>query len=219
MTNKPLSIDEIRNLVKTNGYDVAEKNKLLTPIGLPGGDIGQLAVIIMAANNYGFEINLEKSFQSLIEVIGGKENLELNTNFYNDPTCSLSKEQMDFIYKKAGVDKIKLHESNFEGAVLLIYGNNKSVTGQFIFKKMPVQVFVFHQTLSDLKNRLLAKKLLENKAIILLPELDEDYLYMALNETIEVYLMETVIKIAKGLPIYKVNFEDGQTEIKEMGVV
>lgn len=258
MAKKMLSVDEVKNLVKTNSYDVTEKNKLLTrcidgryknspdlaPIGFPGGDIGQLAVIITAANNFGFEIDLEKTFQSLIEVIGGKKNFGLHTDLHGDPkklasgcghfklinlnnaAYNLTKEQVDFIYKKieevkeAGANEIILEGDHMEAAVLLVYGNGKSVMNQFIVKGASVEVFVFHQTLSDQRNRLLAKKLLENKAVKLLPEQDEDYLSIALSETTEVHLMETTTKLAKGLPIYKVIFEDdGQTEINEMGTV
>jgi len=258
MANKALTLDEVRNLVATNSYEVTEKNKLLTrcidgryknspdlaPVGFPGGDIGQLAVIITAANNFGFEIDLEKTFQSLIEVIGGKKNFGLHTDSHGDPkkiasgcghfkqinldskAYNLTKEQVDFIYKKveevkkAGANEVVLQGDHLEGAVLLVYGNNKSVMNQFTVKGKTVQVFVFHQTLSDLGNRLLAKKLIADKALILPPELDENYLFISLSEIAEIHLMETATRLAKGLPIYKVNFEDdGETEIKEMGVV
>lgn len=258
MNNKNLTIDEVINLVKTNSYEVTEKNKLLSrcidgryensdnlaPIGFPGGDIGVLVVIIAAANNFGFEIDLQKAYQSLIEVIGGKKNFGLHTDSHADlkkiasgcghfkqinldsKAYNLTKEQVDFIYKKiaevkkSGAKEIILHGDHLEGAVLLVYGDSKSVMNQFTVKGKTIQVFVFHQTLANLRNKLLATKLVENKAVKLSSGLDEDYLYTALSEVTEVHLMETAKRLAKGLPIYKAAFEDdGQTEIKEMGVV
>lgn len=220
-----------------------EGEEQLSPLAFPGGDIGQLAVIIAAANNFGFEIDLEKTYRSLIEVIGGERNFGMHTDSHGDPkkavsgcghfkqinldnqAYSLTKEQVDFIYqkaveaRKAGANEIVLHGDHIEGAVLLVYGN-KSVMNQFKIDGSLVEVFMFHQTLANLRNRLLAKKLLENKAVVLVPPLDEDYLYTALCEITEVHLMETAVRLAKDLPIYKVSFsDDGGTEIVEMGVV
>ena len=246
MGNKALTIDEVRNLVKTNSYDVIEKDKLLSrcidgryenspdlaPIGFPGGDIGQLAVIMTAANNFGFEIDLEKTYKTLIEIIGGEKNFGIDFECFHlkqintdNKVYNLTKEQVDFLnkkaeeVKKAGMKKIILQDNHLERAVLLVYGN-KSIMNQFKISGEPVQVFMFHQTLSDLRNKLLAEKLIEEKSVKLLAGLDAEYLYTALSETTEIHLMETVTKLAKGLPIYRINFKnDGQIEIVEMGVV
>jgi hypothetical protein len=50
--------------------------------------------------------------------------------------------------------------------------------------------------------------------------LGEDYLYQVLSDEAEVHLLETVKRLAKGLPIFQVDFDsEGQYKIKDMGFV
>jgi len=125
--------------------------------------------------------------------------------------------------KKNGADEVVLHGDHLEGAVLLIKGD----WGVFPQYRLDtdhgthtVQVFVYHSSLVDERNRLLAKKLIENKAVKLYKGCDEVWLYDALSDMSEEHLMETARRLAKGLAIYSVEFnEEGDYELKEMGVV
>jgi hypothetical protein len=70
------------------------------------------------------------------------------------------------------------------------------------------------------RHRLIAKKLIEERAVKFFPDCDEEYLFEALSETTENHLFETLKRLASGLPIFEVGFEnDGSFKIKEMGKV
>ena len=91
MTKIKLNPSQIQFLIKENSYPVDEKNKFLSrcidgryknrsklpALALPGGDLGQLALVIACSNDFGLEINYEKVFQSLIKVIGGIKNFSI----------------------------------------------------------------------------------------------------------------------------------------------
>jgi len=147
----------------------------------------------------------------------------------------IKKEAFDYV-KKFGTDEkkyITLQGEHLEGAVLLIkgkWGVYPQLQLETDYGKRLVQVFIYHQSLVDERHRALAKELIKNKAVIfrLDPGLrrddkeseDENWLYNALSDISENHLMETSKRLAKGLPIYQVIFEDdGGFDIKEQGTV
>ncbi len=132
--------------------------------------------------------------------------------------------------KKGGAKEIILEGDHLEAAVLMVscpLADKKAIWAiaprynlQLEEGVKKVEVFVYHQTLVDERHRLLAEKLIKNKAVELYPGCDTDYLYQVLSEMAENHLMETAKRLAKGLPIYRVIFkEDGSFEIKEQGKV
>lgn len=219
----------------------------LRALAFPGADVGELALLLATGNTYGFEIDLGKALKALITVIGGKKNFGMHSDDHSDQkkagsgcghwkqinlnpfAYKIEKEQITAIQrqldqlKKSGFNEDILEGKHLEGAVLLISGNWGVLPKyrlQFEGGANEVQVFIFHQTLVDERHRLWAKQMIVEKAVKLYNDCDENYLYQILSETAENHLMETVNRLAKGLPIYEIKFdEDGSFDIKEIGKV
>jgi len=236
----------------TQNSKTAETN--LPALAFPGGDVGEMALIMATANSYGFEVDGEKVYKTLNEVIGGEENFGFHTDRHAMPAgrqgdakaasgCghwkqinldpkaySLEKAQIDFIQKKLNglkknkkIDEIILEGEHLEGAILLVRGNWGILPRYKIETdggSQETQVFIYHQSLVDERHQTLCSAWLRQKAVKLYNGCDQDYLYEALSEMAENHLMETAKRLAKGLPIYAIVFEDdGEFEIKEMGTV
>ncbi len=224
-----------------------ENSENLPPLAIPGADAGEMAIILATANDYGFEVDREKAFRALIDVIGGMRNLQFHTDNHAeagatlggcghlkqmslDPEAySLKPDQVEFVKekfdqaKKQGAEEVVLTGEHLEGAVLQVKGPF-SITPRSSLEtkegKKPVEVFVFHASLVDERHRALADKLIESGAVKLYQGQDGEYLYQVISETTEDHLMETAKRLAKGLPIYEVVFRnDGSFEIREMGEV
>lgn len=227
-----------------------ENEENLPALALPGADLGELALIFATANNFGFQVDQEKVFETLTEVLGGQENFHFHTDDHTDPkipaagcgywgqvqldplSYHLEKKDIDFIGKKllilaTIISKIRkpivVEGEHKEGAILFIKGNFGVYPRYFLDTdegEKLVEVFVYHQTLVDRRHKFLAKKLLEKKAVILYPGCDEEYLYQVMSDETENHLMETLKRLAKGLPIFQVKFkEDKRFEIEEWGTV
>ncbi len=219
----------------------------LPALAFPGGDVGELALIYATANNFGLGVDREKVVKTIIEVVGGIKNFGLHSDHHGDSKITasgcghwkqinldplaynLKKTQIDFVQKKLkelkknGANEIILEGEHLEGAVVFIKGNF-GIYPRYILElsrgKIETEIFVYHQTLVDERHRALAAALLANRAVKLYPGCDEDYLYQALSEMVENHLMETAKRLAKGLPIYSVKFDnEGSFEMEEMGKV
>ena len=222
-------------------------NDNLPALAFPGADAGELALILATGRSFGFAVDPEKAYKSLIETVGGEKNIRLHTDSHATPKVAaggcghlkqinldpaaynLEKADLDFIkeklvlMKKKGAVEEVLHGDHGEGAVVYIKGNY-GIYPQYLLKtedvEAHVQIFVYHQSLVDGRHRVLAKNLLKNKAVKLPENCDEEYLYDALSDTAEVHTLETAKRLAKDLPIFQVIFdEEGMFSIKEMGVV
>lgn len=222
-------------------------DETLPALAIAGADAGELALMFSAANSFGYSLDEKKAYKSLIEVIGGEKNLRFHTDDHAEKTqlmggCghmtkirelsdqyNLTKDQLDFITtklhdaKKKGAQEVVLQGPHLEGAVLLVRGNwaiypaYEFQTGDGAFLS---QVFIFHQSLVDERHRALVQALIKNKAVEFSSQEYEDYLYTTLSETAEIHLYETAKHLAKGLPIYLVQFEeDGDFKLEDAGVV
>lgn len=261
MNKHSLSKDQITTLITDNTYDIS--NKLLSRcidgryendpnlpgLAFPGGDAGELALVCATAATCGLEIDMQKAFKALVEVVGGVKNLQFHTDSHaesgkalagcghikqmlNDlETYNITKEQGEFITeqfglaKKEGAKESVLQGDHKEAAVLFIKGEY-GVLPRYRFESreggMEVQIFIYHNTLVDARHRLFVKKLIEHKALTLEGKpLDEEHLYALLSEAAEVHLMETAGRLAKGLPIYEVTFSGSKNafEVAELGNV
>jgi len=224
-----------------------KNNEILPALAIPGADAGELALIFATSNSYGFEINVKKVWKTLVEVVGGEKNLQFHTDSHADRKVvlggcghmkqikidnrayDLTDDQLSMIndqfskIKKSGVIETELYGDHQEVAVVLIRGNwgvYPQATIKTQIGEQDSQIFTYHQTLIDERHKILAKKLIDNKAIILPNGCDEEYLYEALSETSENHLMETVKRLAMGLPIYQVIFqEEGNFKIIDLGKV
>lgn len=258
MKNISLSKIEIEKLVFDNRYKIDEKEKSfsrciddryqedlgLSPLAMPGADVGQLAVFFATANSYGLYIDYEKAYSTLIEVIGGEHNFHFHTDNHhslrnpaagcgyfkeinlNPEAYNLKKEDVKFIKDKLnlllkeGVEEEVLFGEHLIGAILQIKGKYNIypcyVLGDSVVKQR-VEFLLFHQTLVYERHRILSKKLIENKAIKLYDGCDEEYLFEIMSETADSHFEQTIKKLAKGVMIYKIKFEaDGNFEVTEI---
>jgi hypothetical protein len=256
MTKIKLNSSQIQLLVKENRYQVDEKNKFLSrcidgryknnsklpALALPGGDLGQLALLIACVNDFSLEIDYEKVFQSLIKVIGGLKNFSYHTDSHHGGLAlgcghftqilkdfvayNLQKKDIEFLeeklkfLKKEGVLPTVLEGNHDEGAILIVKGNF-GIFPRFIIEtdegKKEVSTFVYQKTLVDERHRVLVKKLIEDKAVKLFDNLDEEYLYEILSEEGEIHLLETVNRLASDLPLYEVIFDNrGRFSLKSL---
>lgn len=220
----------------------------LPALAIPGADAGQLAVLYTAANQYGFIIDEDLTLQTLLDVIGGKKNFSFHTDKHNlkeglgggcgylkllksDPEAfEIDKFQVENLINKQlaqvveyGSSETVLEGEHKEGAAIQIegeYGIMPSFSLEISEGTASVQVFVYHKTFVDRRHRVLAEKLIENKAVVLYDGLDATYLSQVLSETAEMHLYETLKRLAKGLPLYNVHFKDEKDfEITEMGII
>ncbi|QQG44312.1 MAG: hypothetical protein HYW86_00105 [Candidatus Roizmanbacteria bacterium] len=257
-----LNLAEVQELVAHNSYTVSEKQKFLSrcidgryenssdlpALGIPGGDLGDLAIIAAAGNEFGFEVNLQKTSDTLIEFVGGVGNFSFHTDSHavknlaaggcghiklittENEAYKVTKEQAESIKKTAqelkekGANEVVLHGDHMEGAVLVVRGDYgikpqyELQTDEGGIKK--VQVFIFHRTLVDSRHKELSQKLIENKAVKLFENQDAEYLYEVLSEETDNHLFETARHLAKNLRIFEVNFKNnGEYEVKEVGIV
>ncbi len=219
----------------------------LPPLATPGADAGELALVLATGNVYGFTVDVGKSFDLLTELVGGIKNINFHTDEHGDKKIVLSgcghikqmrldpeaynleENQLKGLTKiltkagKKGAKETVLQGEHLEAAIIQIKGNY-SIYPRFLLEtdeeKNEVEVFVYQSTLVDKRHRELAKKLIENKAVELFPGCDEEYLFEILSETTENHLIETAKRLAKGLPVYEINFsDDGSFTIEEMGKV
>jgi len=240
-------VDEQRKFL-SRCVDGRYKNALdLPPLAIPGADAGQLSLILATANSYGLELDTTKVISILVEIVGGEKNFNFHTDQHGESKipasgCGHIKQQnLDFqaydldqsqlaylqktlsALKKKGAREVVLEGEHQEGAVLQVQGNYSLYPQAQIETSegaVNLQAFIYQSSLVAARNRLIAKKLIEQSAIKLFPGCDEDYLYAALLEVSDNHVFETLKRLASGLPIYQVTFdEDGSFTVKEMGKV
>lgn len=177
-----LTKEQVIDLVFHNKYKIDEKEKLT--------NINELPVIVSAGENYGFEIDQEKTVKIVKKIVG---RTKVNQNeFFSGAIL-----QVRGNYSIPSMFSFTMMEENLQG-----------------------KLFIFHATIADKTHRIIAKKLIEEEAVKLFPGTDEEYLYEILSEATEDYLFETLKKLVKGLPIFLVDFkEDGSFKVEEMGEI
>jgi len=267
MSKIKLTTSQVAALIKENSYQIDEKNQFfsrcidgryekklkvksqkskveehLPALATPGADLGELALILACANDFGLEIDYEKVFQSLVEVIGGLKNFSYHTDFYNGGLAlgcghfnqilknfvayNLQKNDVEFLEKKLrflekkGVLPIVLEGEHNEGAVLIVKGNF-GIYPKFIIEtdegKKAVSVFIYQRTLVDKRHQVLTRQLIKNRAVNLFDGFDEEYLYEILSEEAENHLLETVNRLSSDLPLFDVVFDNsGRFSLKSL---
>lgn len=213
-----------------------EKN-LKTSLVIPGGDLGQIAILLAAANSFGFEIDKDQLLMRYFQFLNGKKNfyLEDHCQYFhlikNQPEkFQLNKTDLEFL--KVVDKQIKKNPSlpvfqkeNQPNGIIIIKGEGtipsrsylkiKTIEGE---KTIEVFLLVFHQTLFEERQKNLSKKLSQEKIVKLYPGLEEEYLKMALIETGENHFYEYINYYTKNLPLYQVNFHPGlKFEINNLG--
>jgi hypothetical protein len=252
-----LQIEYLNELLTNNRYPVNSEKSLISrdicgkytnqvdlpALSVPGGDLGELIVILAAANSYGYEVKLDTYLPILIELIGGEMNFSYHNEGKNTPnlaniSCnyieqicqkfseySLTQENITAIEQKLSTIKTD-HPSKYpqiddvsEEAVLIINGPY-GVYPRFSFQTdngiVSGSLYIFHRSLADARHKALAKKLFESKAVSLFEGCDEEYLYHTLTETMDTHFFQTISMVTKELPIYTVTFaNDGSFTIAQ----
>ncbi len=260
ITKHILSSSELHTLISDNSFKVDASRKFISrcidgrykkydnlpALAIPGGDIGDLAVLYATSNLCAFEVVYDKAFSSLQELVGVK-NFAWHTDDHaekdvlgagcghlsqlrNDPEAyHLFPDQVDILNKqiekakKDGGQEVCLTGKHQESAVVIINGDY-GVTPEYTLLiengQTAVQIFISHQTLVNLRHKAWAKILVEQKIVKLMDNLDEDYLYQVMSETADDHLFETAKRLATDLPIYKVTFDEkGDFKIEDLGAV
>lgn len=225
-------------------YENAEDLPAFT---FPGADAGELLLIIAASREYGFEYKEKELFSVIAGLAGGLSNLQFHTDEHAaggavmagcghigqmklDPQAYgvTDRDVQDVITfmeqaKAAGANQTVLHGDHSEGVVVFVKGPYGVLPQADILvdnRRHHVQAFVYHQSLADTRHRLLAQKLIGAGAVTIPDGCDESYLYQVFADIAEDHLMETLKRLAKGLPIYEAKFmEDGLFEIEDLGIV
>lgn len=241
MVNGYLSKEQVYEIVSENQYSFPEfkfrgrcfsgefKNSFHLPaLALPGGDLGELAILLSTAVSYGFEININKAAEELFQLTGGNEHLsssiaksELSSCAYfkhlfsNTASYNLNEESLEIFYKQVkhflpDFQVPKDRSYTHEHAVLILeasQGLYPQYTLETYEGSFESRILVFHKTLVDLRHKELSRKLVEKKIVTLYDDLDADYLYEVLSETAETHLYETIRFIDPKLPIYSVTID------------
>lgn len=225
-----------------------ENSPDLPALAIPGGDAGELAVIYAASNQYGFTVDEQKVLYVLLDILGSKKSFSFHSDSHNlkdglgagcghlkqlrlDPTVyQIDEDQLETILKVQlpcvvdyGSKETILQGDHQEGAAIQIEGNYGILPGfrtESTEGNMNAQVFIYHKTFVDARHKILAEKLIENKAVVLYDGLDAAYLAQVLSETAESHLYETLKRLAQGLPLYNALFKSEKDfDITEMGTI
>ena len=224
-------------------YSAAQDSAL----AYPGADLGELALMYATANHYAFEIDKDKALAVYLKLIGGPKQFAFHTDrhadtgvsaggcgfmksvhtepktYFLEPEDILTIDEQAQTMLKKGATQYVLEGDHREGAVLFVQGNY-GIYPQYELQALhgvtTVQVFLYHNSLVNARHKELAKALIAAKAVQLPEKCDEEYLYQALSDVAEQHLMEIAGKLAKGLPIFRVTFEDdGTSKIQEEGFI
>lgn len=210
----------------------------LPALATPGGDAGELAILLATAHVYGFELDAQKAQAILLDIIGGGEHFSSEpvsscmhlTHVFSDPAAyNLHPDDLKTLTHLLGLGKtehvrpVLLEGKHQEGAVLQIKGN-WSVQPSGIIEtehgNIVASVLIFHQTLAGARQRRIADELLTQSAVKLFDGLDAEYLSEAFSSVTEDHLLETLKREAAGLPIYQLNYTDeGASTLKDLGTV
>ncbi len=239
-----LNKDQVYEMVMENQYSYPEykyrgrcfsgefKNSFHLPaLSLPGGDLGELAILQSTALTFGFEIDMNKATEVLFQLTCGNEHLtslsakdELATCDYfrhlaaNIASYNLDKPSLDMLYKLYATllpdFNIPSDRSHSHEHAVIIFESSQGLYPQYTFESYEgtyeSHLLIFHKTLVDLRHRELAKKFVDKKIVELYGGLDVDYLYEVLSDTTEVHLYETVRRIDTKLPIFTVSVDEKQ---------
>ncbi|OGK11615.1 hypothetical protein A2954_06715 [Candidatus Roizmanbacteria bacterium RIFCSPLOWO2_01_FULL_37_12] len=179
-------------LSKTQLHEVILSNRYKLDSDSHASYLDEFELLNKTAEEYGFEVNQEKTAKIIKEKLKGQKNTQVLKEKYEGAIL-----QIRGVYSVKPEFALRSEEGFVKG-----------------------ELYVFHETATNKNHRDLAKELIEVKAVQLFPGCDEEYLYEALSEVTETYLYQTINKVAAKLPIYYVKFdEDGSFTVKDMSTV
>lgn len=196
----------------------------LPALSLPGGDIGQMAILIAASTTYGFELNTSKAVETLIDLIGGKKNSTFNClKEHSLELCKYfkylvehaqdygldeqGKKELFKLSKQLGLpNKFKSAGTKNDINACIVIEAEQGLFPNYTYDSgygvLNAKILIFHKTFVDRRNKELSKLLLENESVKLFSGLDSNYLYQILSEMTESHLFQTIKHRDLQLPIY-----------------
>jgi hypothetical protein len=197
----------------------------LPPLLLPGGDIGDLGIILAASNTYGFKVNNDKVWELIQTYQNDFVKHDLKNTYPhvkelvgNPAAFQLSEDSVKHITSLLPKGNEEFTTDHINGAVILIKGmyalpSQLSINSDFGKKR--ISPFAFHYTLVNQRHRVIAHDLIEKNIVELFPGQDEEYLYEVISDMTDIHLFESIGRTAPNLPIYKVEFDKDSNFIIE----
>lgn len=247
-----LDINQIEELVSENRYTYQgikhlsrcfegnyDNSDQLPALALPGGDIGDLAVLFSASKLYGFDYDIEESIKVIEKIVGKMSRTTykhlhdhsaercLYLHFLSENPEIFSLNEADFTYFTKKLQKQGLISSvSFSGApkydegAVIIFEGKDGVYPQYEFNSITTQfhskIFIFHRTLVEERRKIFARQLVQSNAVSLYDNLNEEYLYEILSDVGDTHLFETILKLDPKLPIYNAVVSDtGRVKVEK----
>lgn len=234
-----LSTQTLTQWIATNKYPVGEDRRnearcidgrypkstvSPAPLTIPGADIGQMAILVSAAQTYGFEVDIDRAL-AVLGTIGrdlqdaithldrtycaGCGHVQLMkkypTTYHVDPA------QLEAVLARFTDQPPQAHVNTTahpESAVVVIRGSLKwSVYSQ----DQTMCAYVVHKALVDARHVLLSRALIAEGAVSVEAPIimfEPETLYEYLSSVYDEHLMATLAYVAAGLPFYFVTMND-----------
>jgi hypothetical protein len=203
-----LTSDQIEELVSNNLYtykgnpyiarcfhsDYANSPNL-PALSLPGGDIGEIAILIAASLTAGFTINLGKAVNTLYELI---EAYDIDQKAQNELV------ELKKTLGPSGKSKSTYTQSELNACVMIEadYGLFPHYAFNSTEGGMNANILIFQKTFINRRHRKLCKLWVANGSVELFAGLDSDYLYEIISEITENHLFQTLKLSYSNLPLY-----------------
>lgn len=199
----------------------------------PGADAGYVMVVMGVLRKMNADLGLKVAMDSVLEAVGGVEKFSFHSDdhevpagvdermkvgigcghlkhAYNDPSAyGLMKEDMEFLMNQLTEMQDKMHRDELKGhheeqAVLVIESAEYGVAPKVDNGKF-YESFVFQSSADGKKLEEIANILFEKIG----GKVERGVLVKYLQEVSEMQLNETVGRLAKGLPVYRVKIDEG----------
>ncbi len=233
-----LTSSQIEELISENQYTFTgntnesrcfsghfDNSNNLPALALPGGDIGELAVLYSASLVYGFEVNLLQSAKVIEDIVGTSKNSMYQHSSLNcaeecrylhllsesPEIYSIKKDSATDLFSTIEQSRIGSKTSSgfkelYRESACVIVEGNVGILPQYMFEtyeqKINARIFIYHKTFVDQRRHKISQALIKTKAVKLYKGLSEEYLYEVISEIGDAHIIETVSKIDSKIPIY-----------------
>ncbi len=241
MNDHYLSEEEVLSIVKGNTYTVDMDMRLRSrcmstsnypesaypAVSLPGGDLGDLAILYASADYYGFSVDYDAALSSLVELIDGDKNLTFSqaqfdiygiSNYYyyifkNYENFELSRESREKLSehfeKFSGRTVAGLSTSSQKASAAIFFTSSEGLSSTYKVKKREGvsegHLYVLHKSFVDERHKLWVEKLLRKGVVELYEGLDAEYLYEVLSEMTDRHMLETLRNFDLQVPIFGIS--------------
>lgn len=211
----------------------------VAPLAYPGADVGQMLVVMAAAQTYGFGVTAHAVFDVLKKLEGGVGRIHDHTDELHTASYCAGCGHVQLVRKypdlygltPASCDEVldvfshMVHPDVLQGvhheqAVIVL---SESERWSVYSQDDSLSVFIVHKALIDARHRALAK-IMVGSGILTVPtsqnKMDEETMYEYLSAVFDDHLIATTAHLAHGLPQFIAKFTDGgEVVISDGGVV